>query len=72
MPSSISETIRARAREEGFDIVRFTSADSQAQTARRLNDFIAKEKASGRFAELQKKWFGEAFPNLPVAFEPDF
>ena len=37
-----------------------------------LNDFIAKEKASGRFAELQKKWFGEAFPNLPVAFEPDF
>ena len=37
-----------------------------------LNEFIAKEKASGRFAELQKKWFGEAFPNLPVAFEPDF
>jgi polar amino acid transport system substrate-binding protein len=37
-----------------------------------LNDFIAKEKASGRFAELQKKWFGEAFPNLPVAFEPQF
>jgi polar amino acid transport system substrate-binding protein len=37
-----------------------------------LNDFIAKEKASGRFAELQKKWFGEAFPNLPVAFEPEF
>jgi polar amino acid transport system substrate-binding protein len=37
-----------------------------------LNEFIAKEKASGRFAELQKKWFGEAFPNLPVAFEPEF
>jgi polar amino acid transport system substrate-binding protein len=37
-----------------------------------LNDFIAKQKASGRFAELQKKWFGEAFPNLPVQFEPDF
>ena len=37
-----------------------------------LNDFIAKEKASGRFAELQKKWFGEAFPNLPVAFDPQF
>src|SRR5207245_4365731 len=36
-----------------------------------LNDFIAKEKASGRFAELQKKWFGEAFPNLPVTFEPE-
>jgi polar amino acid transport system substrate-binding protein len=37
-----------------------------------LNEFIAKEKASGRFAELQKKWFGEAFPNLPVAFDPQF
>jgi polar amino acid transport system substrate-binding protein len=37
-----------------------------------LNDFIAKEKASGRFAELQKKWFGEAFPDLPVNFDPVF
>jgi polar amino acid transport system substrate-binding protein len=37
-----------------------------------LNEFIAKEKASGRFAELQKKWFGEAFPDLPVTFEPEF
>src|ERR1700688_1971105 len=37
-----------------------------------LNEFIAKEKASGRFTELQKKWFGEAFPDLPVAFEPEF
>ncbi len=42
MPSSISETIRARAREEGFDVVRFASADSTTQTAQRLNDFIAK------------------------------
>jgi polar amino acid transport system substrate-binding protein len=37
-----------------------------------LNDFIAKEKANGRFAELQKKWFGEAFPDLPVTFTPEF
>ena len=37
-----------------------------------LNAFIAKEKETGRFAELQKKWFGEAFPNLPVQFEPEF
>src|SRR5580700_9131699 len=37
-----------------------------------LNGFIAKEKESGRFAELQKKWFGDSFPNLPVAFEPEF
>ena len=37
-----------------------------------LNEFIAKEKASGRFAELQKKWFGDSFPDLPVSFEPEF
>src|SRR5712672_4066169 len=37
-----------------------------------LNGFIAKEKETGRFAELQKKWFGEAFPGLPVTFEPEF
>jgi His/Glu/Gln/Arg/opine family amino acid ABC transporter permease subunit len=27
-------------------------------------------KETGKFAELQKKWFGEAFPDLPVSFEP--
>ena len=37
-----------------------------------MNDFIAKEKASGRFGELQKKWFGEVFADLPVTFEPEF
>jgi polar amino acid transport system substrate-binding protein len=37
-----------------------------------FNEFIAKEKASGRFAELQKKWFGDSFPDLPIAFEPEF
>jgi polar amino acid transport system substrate-binding protein len=37
-----------------------------------FNEFIAKEKASGRFAELQKKWFGDSFPDLPVTFEPEF
>ena len=37
-----------------------------------LNGFIAKEKENGRFAELQKKWFGQDVPNLPVAFEPEF
>jgi polar amino acid transport system substrate-binding protein len=37
-----------------------------------LNGFIAKQKENGRFAALQKKWFGEAFPNLPVTFEPEF
>jgi polar amino acid transport system substrate-binding protein len=37
-----------------------------------LNGLIAKEKENGRFAELQKKWFGESFPDLPVTFEPEF
>ena len=37
-----------------------------------LNGFIARQKATGRFAELQKKWFGEAFHDLPVSFEPEF
>ncbi|MGJ5181483.1 transporter substrate-binding domain-containing protein [Bradyrhizobium oligotrophicum] len=37
-----------------------------------LNGFIAKEKETGRFAELQKKWFGESFADLPVTFEPEF
>jgi polar amino acid transport system substrate-binding protein len=37
-----------------------------------LNGFIAKEKQTGRFAELQKKWFGEAFPNLPTQWDPEF
>jgi polar amino acid transport system substrate-binding protein len=37
-----------------------------------LNGFIAKEKESGRFAELQKKWFGQSFADLPVSFEPEF
>jgi polar amino acid transport system substrate-binding protein len=37
-----------------------------------LNGFIAKQKETGRFTELQKKWFGEAFPGLPVKWDPEF
>jgi polar amino acid transport system substrate-binding protein len=37
-----------------------------------LNGFIAKEKETGRFAELQKKWFGESFQSLPVKWDPEF
>ncbi len=47
-------------------------AKDNAELVEFLNGFIAKEKENGRFAELQKKWFGESFPNLPVKFEPDF
>ena len=47
-------------------------AKDNAELLAFLNEFIAKEKASGRFAELQKKWFGQDFPNLPVTFEPEF
>jgi polar amino acid transport system substrate-binding protein len=47
-------------------------AKDNAELLTFLNEFIAKEKASGRFAELQKKWFGQDFPDLPVTFEPEF
>ena len=47
-------------------------AKDNAELLAFLNEFIAKEKASGRFAELQKKWFGQDFPDLPVTFEPEF
>ncbi|GAC1606233.1 MAG: basic amino acid ABC transporter substrate-binding protein [Ramlibacter sp.] len=36
-----------------------------------MNEFIAKQKASGAMPALQKKWFGEAF-TLPVSFTPEF
>jgi polar amino acid transport system substrate-binding protein len=37
-----------------------------------MNEFIAKEKSSGEMPALQKKWFGQAFPELPVMFTPEF
>jgi polar amino acid transport system substrate-binding protein len=37
-----------------------------------LNGFLAKEKETGRFAELQKKWFGNSFPDLPAKWDPEF
>ena len=37
-----------------------------------MNDFLAKQKANGTMPNLQKKWFGDAFPDLPVSFTPEF
>ena len=37
-----------------------------------MNDFLAKQKADGTTATLQKKWFDESWPNLPVSFTPEF
>jgi polar amino acid transport system substrate-binding protein len=37
-----------------------------------MNEFLAKQKADGTMAALQKKWFGESWPNLPVSFTPEF
>lgn len=37
-----------------------------------MNEYIAKKKADGTMPALQKKWFGEAFTTLPVAFTPEF
>jgi len=30
-----------------------------------INEFILQLRDSGRLAELQEKWFGQAFPDLP-------
>jgi epoxyqueuosine reductase len=40
MPNSISEEIKARAKTEGFDIVRFASADASPANAARLSEFL--------------------------------
>jgi epoxyqueuosine reductase len=40
MPNSISDKIRARAVEEGFDVVRFASADAAPDNAARLSEFL--------------------------------
>jgi len=40
MPNSISEAIKARAIEEGFDVVRFVSADASPENAARLSEFL--------------------------------
>jgi polar amino acid transport system substrate-binding protein len=37
-----------------------------------LNAFIAKQKENGTFWTLQKKYFGEEFRDLPVAWTPEF
>jgi epoxyqueuosine reductase len=41
MPTSISDRLRARARQEGFSAVRLAAARAMPQTAGRLHDFIA-------------------------------
>ena len=63
------EARRVRARPAGVGQVVSRPGPSRRATpscSAFLNEFIAKEKASGTIAELQKKWFGEAFPDLPV------
>ena len=37
-----------------------------------LNDFLAKQRANGTAADLQKKWFGKTFDALPTTFTPQF
>jgi len=40
MPNSISDEIKARAKAEGFDVVRFASADASPANASRLSEFL--------------------------------
>ena len=37
-----------------------------------LNVFLAEKRKDGTFAELQKKWFGKTFDDLPTSFTPEF
>jgi len=37
-----------------------------------VNDFLAKQRANGTMAELEKKWFGKTFDKLPTTFTPQF
>ncbi len=46
-------------------------AKGNADLLKFLNEFIAKEKASGTMPALQKKWFGQTW-DLPVSFTPEF
>jgi polar amino acid transport system substrate-binding protein len=35
-----------------------------------INEFLLAQKKSGKLGELQKKWLGQAFPDLPDSFTP--
>ena len=37
-----------------------------------MNEFMAAKRADGTVAKLQEKWFGQSWPDLPTAFEPEF
>ena len=37
-----------------------------------VNDFLAKQRANGTMAELERKWFGKTFDKLPTTFTPQF
>ena len=37
-----------------------------------INEFLAKQRANGTTAELEKKWFGKPFEKLPISFTPQF
>jgi len=47
-------------------------AKGNAELLAFLDGFLAEQKKSGNFAKLQEKWFGQAFPDLPVKWEPEF
>ena len=57
MPNSISEQIRERAKSEGFNLVRFASAQASPQNAARLNQFLdAGHHGEMRWMEERASW----------------
>ena len=47
-------------------------AKGNAELLAFLDGFLAEQKKNGNFAKLQEKWFGQAFPDLPEKWEPEF
>jgi epoxyqueuosine reductase len=67
MPNSISDEIKARARAEGFDVVRITSAEAPAQNAERLGEFLS----SGHHGEMEWMQQRQACRADPQSLWPD-
>jgi len=67
MPNLISEEIRARAKAEGFDVVRFASADAAPDNAARLQSFLG----AGHHGEMDWMEQRQAWRADPKSLWPD-
>ena len=57
MPNSISDEIKARAKAEGFDVVRFVSAEASPHNVARLREFlVAGHHGEMDWTEQRQAW----------------